>query len=227
MVAWPPCEKAELGVLSVFTIAGFARALLFLILFIHIAMQLINFNKVFFSLVYVVSGYAVAGATHIFRIIENRPAFEMSLSCYEKLVEGYKNWTIYEVCNGSIKDMEFSLNRNGIKTTDLTTLIDFIPSQSAVSGFPIWHAIPFDDMRGAEVLCDLGSAKFQDDGDPFSVNLTFIDECLLNTRFQFSRIDEMEFTCEAEDLTPIEAGQTMIGNVSYPYYSCCEYRLGF
>ena len=94
-----------------------------------------------------------------------------------------------------------------------------------ITGAPIWQLVPFEDMRGAEVICDFGASDVRDVSGGASVNLTSIDECLTNTRFFFSTIDPVEYVCEAEDLVPILAGETMIGNRSYPYYSCCTYAL--
>lgn len=80
--------------------------------------------------------------------------------------------------------------------------------------------IPFNDMRGTETICDLGASELR--GAGVSVNLTSIDECLTNVRFLLTGIDDVSFVCADDDLSPMLAGETTIGNTNYSYYSCCE-----
>ena len=64
---------------------------------------------------------------HAFLITSHNqePEYEVTFGCFNKLLEGYKNWTINEVCNGSIADVTFAFSRTGVPV-NLSALISYV-----------------------------------------------------------------------------------------------------
>ncbi|XP_067942878.1 uncharacterized protein [Watersipora subatra] len=170
----------------------------------------------------IVSEIATAVSSHTF-IIKSEDDFSLNLACYEKLVEGYQNWAITQVCNDSVADVTFSDTREG-PIVPLADLFFYSAGAGSATGFTLWSINPKENLWGTEAICDTGAgaARNIENIDPKFVDLIGMDECLQPTYFLLSTFEEVSFICADSGLTPIKAGETLFEGIAYDYYSCFE-----